>query len=77
MNFKQEPLEAGIEDVEINIKSRLEIYIGQVREAEDCEGNKVLCVVTEISKVYINNGKLTFDAKMMPQHLISDVDEQQ
>lgn len=70
MGLKQEPLEAGVENVKITLKTRLDYYVGKVHETEDSEGNKVLGVVTEISKVKIENGMLTMDAKVQPIHMI-------
>jgi hypothetical protein len=70
MGFRDEPLEAGCEDISITIKSKIDIYIGQIREALDPAGSNVLCMVTEISKVEVKRGKFTMDAKMIPLHLI-------
>jgi hypothetical protein len=71
--LKDEPLDAGVEEITITLKSNLDLYIGQILETTDTEGHKVLCAVTEINSVKIKKGKLSLDCKMLPLHLINGV----
>lgn len=65
-----EEAEVGVENVQITLKSFIDFYVGKVYEVPDPEGNLVLSVVKEITRVEIKQGKLTLDAVVQPLQIL-------
>lgn len=63
-------IEAGFEDIQITLRSKVDLYVGKVDVFPSPKGDKVMCVVKSIDKVHVKGGKMTLDCKVEPLYLI-------
>ena len=66
-----EDLEAECIDVQIKQNSKLDIYVGQVRQTKDHAGNEILCVVKSIDKLKVKDGCISFDTVYEPIGIVT------